>query len=172
MIQEAMLTIIKCPVCRNELVCDPLSLKSFTVSENSTANLYHCNHCECDYELRAENNVYTGWWKIIKLPVIVDDSDAVYKLYEMDAVCTGEVVNEYPLGLFSIQQDRFADMSSACMNGIGYELIIAREDEFDEDGMPTFETDERVLCYQGDCGPRLHLEAARNVNRWRDILKV
>jgi len=102
--------------------------------------------------------------------IIADNNDAVYKLYEIEVVCTGEVVNEYPLSEFCNQQERFTYMSSSYMDGEGYELVIARADEFDEYGDPTFETSERVLCCQGDCGKRPHLNAAKNVKRWRDIL--
>lgn len=107
----------------------------------------------------------------MKCPV-VQNKLAEYKLYEIECICTGEVVNSYPLSAFLKQKERFANMSSEYMDGEGYELVIAREDEFDEDGMPTFELemDERILCHQGDCGQRFHLEAAGNVNRWRDIL--
>ena len=102
--------------------------------------------------------------------IIVDDNDVGYKLYEIESVCTGEVVNEYPLSEFSNQQERFKHMSSSYPEGEGYELVIARADEFDEDGDPTFDSDERVLCYQGDCGKRLHKEAAANVERWKEVL--
>lgn len=161
---------MKCPVCRNEMD----SIMSFTVGEDNAVNHYHCKHCECDYDLRAKDGKYTGWWKIKKLPILPDtnDNDAEYKLYEFECICTGEVTNEYPLGQFQMQRERFAQMTSAYMDGEGYELVIAREDEFDDEGIPTFEMDDRILCHQGDCGARFHLEAAKNVNRWRDILKM
>jgi len=157
---------MKCPVCRNKL-----ESLGFTVSAAEVTRKYHCEHCECIYELRPEGEKQ-AWWTCTRLPVIADDSDAEYKLYEMEVVCTGEVVNEYPLGQFTIQRDRFANMYTSYSEGQQFELVIAREDEFDEDGNPAFDTDERVLCHQGDCGPRLHLEAARNVKCWRDILKL
>ena len=158
---------MKCPVCRNEL-----ESKGFTLAKSTVVNNFYCEHCECDYELRAENNKYTGWWKVTKLPVIPDDSDAVYKLYEIESVCTGQVTDKYPLDVSEFQDQRklFAQMSSSYMDGEGYELIIAREDEIDENGDFTFDSDERVLCHQGDCGERFHKEAAANVKRWRDIL--
>lgn len=156
---------MKCPVCRNEL-----ESKGFTLAKSTVVNNFYCEHCECDYELRAENNKYTGWWKVSKLPVIPDESDAVYKLYEIEELCTGQVTDEYPLSEFQDRKERFDRMSSNYMDGVQYILVIAREDEFDEDGNPTFDTDERTLCCQGDCGPRFHLEAAENVKLWRDIL--
>lgn len=159
---------MKCPVCRNEL-----RLRNFTLnSGEGVSRVCYCEHCECNYELRQEEGDKQAWWKVTKLPVIVDDSNAKYKLYMIECICTGEVVSEYPLGQFQMLRDRFANMSSSYSDGEGFELVIARVDEFDEDGMPTFEMDERVLCHQGDCGPRLHLEAARNVKRWRDVLAI
>jgi len=156
---------MKCPVCRNEL-----KLRDFTIGKDSCVNRYYCEHCKCEYEDRPDGDK-RAWWKCTKLPaVIVKDSDVEYKLYEIESVCTGEVVNEYPLSEFHNQQERFASMSSSYSDGEGYELVIARADEFDEDGDPTFETDERVLCHQGDCGEHFHKEAAANVTRWRDIL--
>jgi hypothetical protein len=97
-----------------------------------------------------------------------------YKLYEIEELCTGEVVNEYPLSEFLNQKERFASMSSSYPEGEQYVLVIARADEFDEDGFPVpeFDTDERVLCYQGDCGPRRHLRATENVERWKETLEL
>lgn len=112
-----------------------------------------------------------GKWVVpIHLAVQSKIADTGYKLYEIEGVCTGDVVNEYPLSEFKTQQKRFDSMSSEYMDGEEYELVIAREDEFDEDGDPTFDTDKRVLCYQGDCGPRLHNRAAANIERWKKVL--
>lgn len=97
-------------------------------------------------------------------------SDAKYKLYEIEELCTGVIVNEYPLSEFEIQQERFASMSSAYMDGEQYILVIAQEDEFDEDGRPEFDTDERTLCCQGDCGERFHKRAKKNVASWKEVL--
>lgn len=160
---------MKCPVCRNEL-----ALLDLAVGNSKDAGAYHCEHCECHYELGLDgpDGDKQVWWKVTKLPIIADDSDAKYRLYEIECVCTGEVVNDYPLGEFENQRERFSYMSSSYSDGEGYQLVIAREDEFDEVGDPTFDTDERVLCHQGDCGPRFHLEAAKRVKLWRDVLGV
>ena len=160
---------MKCPVCNNEL--EPTGYMVQAAEVDTPTSTYHCEHCECNYELRPDEDK-RAWWKCTQLPIIVDDSDAKYRLYEIECVCTGEVVNEYPLGEFEVQRERFSYMSSSYSDGEGYELVIAREDEFDNVGCPTFDTDERVLCHQGDCGPRFHLEAAKNVKLWRDVLGV
>ena len=117
-----------------------------------------------------EKGKWTAPISLIAQSKTYDDNNAEYKLYEIETVCTGEIVNEYPLSEFKNQQERFSHMSSSYMDGEGYELVLARADEFDEDGDPTFDTDERVLCYQGDCGERLHKEAAANVERWKEVL--
>ena len=149
---------MKCPVCRNEL-----ELCNFTIGRDNCVNRYSCEHCECEYENRPDGNK-RAWWKCTKLPA--------YKLYEIEELDSGIVVNEYPLDEFSNQSDRFSAMSSNYMDGEQYILVIAREDEIDEGGYPTFDIDERTLCCQGDCGPRFHLEAAKNVKRWQDILSM
>lgn len=160
---------MKCPVCRNELKSEGFMI--YVDRVDNPISTYHCEHCECHYELGPDGDKQV-WWKVTKLPIIVDDSDAKYKLYEIECVCTGEVVSEYPLGEFERQRERFSYMSSSYSQGEGYQLVIAREDEFDEVGCPTFDTDERVLCHQGDCGPRFHLEAAKRVKLWRDVLGI
>ena len=160
---------MKCPVCHDEM-----TNSTFSVSESSNVNSYYCSLCACFYELIAENQKFMGWWKVIKLPVIPDDSDAKYRLYMIECICTGEVVESFTLEEFQNLKEHFANMYSSYIKGEGYEVVIAREDEFDEDGTPTFELemDERILCHLGDCGQRLHEKAAKNVIRWRDILKL
>lgn len=157
---------MNCPVCRNEL-----KLRHFILQKDSSVNKYYCKYCRCEYQDRPDGDK-RAWWKCTKLPMIPDESDAVYKLYEIEELCTGQITDEYPLSEFQDRKERFDRMSSNYMDGEQYILVIAREDEFDEDGNPTFDTDERTLCCQGDCGPRFHSEAAKNVKRWRDILEL
>lgn len=158
---------MKCPACKNDLV-----YLNFIVGKDNVTNRYNCSKCDCIYELRSKGGKYVGWWKTYKLPVLPDDRDAEYRLYEIDCVGDAGVVNSYPLSEFIKQQERFSYMSSGYMDGEDYILVIAREDEFDEEGFPTFDEDERVLCYQGDHGEGHHEKAAINVKRWRDVLGV